>query len=193
MRHTPRVVDEVAIEVITLPGTDGPLHVAATDRGVVAAGGTASREGFVERLGRRFPRIRHGSTAAREILEAARPALEDLAAGRPTDVRSIPLDLRDRPEWDRRVLLAVREIGWGETASYGEIARRIGAPRAARAVGGAVGRNELSMLIPCHRIIAADGTLGGYGGEGALERSEALEQKRALLLREGRTVGFREP
>ena len=59
-----------------------------------------------------------------------------------------------------------RRSRWGRTASYGEIARQIGAPRAARAVGGAVGRNPISLLIPCHRVIAADGTLGGYGGDG---------------------------
>ena len=59
---------------------------------------------------------------------------------------------------------------WGETASYGEIARRVGAPRAARAVGGAVGRNPISLLIPCHRVIASDGTLGGYGGDGWVDR-----------------------
>lgn len=188
MRHTPRDVDEVAIEILTLPGTDGPFHVAATDRGVVAAGGTASREAFIDRLARRFPRMRHGSPIAGGILDSTRPILDDLAAGRPVDARAVPLDLRDRPEWDRRVLLAVREVGWGETASYGEIARRIGAPRAARAVGGAMGRNELSMLVPCHRIIAADGTIGGYGGDGPVDRAAALARKRALLLREGRAV-----
>ena len=63
-----------------------------------------------------------------------------------------------------------------------------GAPRAARAVGGAVGRNPIALLVPCHRVIAADGTLGGYGGDGPADRAEALERKRALLLREGVTV-----
>ena len=66
-----------------------------------------------------------------------------------------------------------RRSAWGETASYGEIARRVGAPRAARAVGGAVGRNPVSLIVPCHRVIAADGTLGGYGGDGPFERRRA--------------------
>ena len=79
-------------------------------------------------------------------------------------------------------------IPWGATASYGEIARRVGAPRAARAVGGAVGRNPISLLIPCHRVIAADGTIGGYGSDGWGSREERLALKRALLLREGVTV-----
>ncbi len=85
----------------------------------------------------------------------------------------------------------MRDVAWGQTASYGEIARRVGAPRAARAVGGAVRRNPVSMVVPCHRIIAADGTIGGYGGDGPAERAEALERKRELLLREGITVSMR--
>ena len=77
---------------------------------------------------------------------------------------------------------------WGETASYGEIARRIGAPGAARAVGGALGRNPISLIVPCHRVIAADGTIGGYGGDAWGSREAALDRKRALLRREGVTV-----
>ncbi len=83
-------------------------------------------------------------------------------------------------------------IGWGQTASYGEIARRIGAPRAARAVGGALGRNPVSLLIPCHRVIAADGTIGGYGGDAWGSREERLAIKRDLLSLEGVTVAIRD-
>jgi methylated-DNA-[protein]-cysteine S-methyltransferase len=101
------------------------------------------------------------------------------------------VDLSDRPDWDRRVLLAVRQLAYGETASYGSIARRIGAPRAARAVGGAMGRNPLTLIVPCHRVIAADGTLGGYGGDGPFEQHDSLARKRELLLREGVTVAER--
>jgi O-6-methylguanine DNA methyltransferase len=64
----------------------------------------------------------------------------------------------------------------------------VGAPRAARAVGGAVGRNPISLLVPCHRVIAGDGTIGGYGSDGWGSRGERLALKRALLLREGVTV-----
>ena len=95
---------------------------------------------------------------------------------RPT---AIPIDLDDRPRFDQVVLGAVRGIGWGETASYGEIARRVGAPRASRAVGGALGRNPISLVIPCHRVIAADGTLGGYGGDGWIDRDRELSRKEA--------------
>jgi methylated-DNA-[protein]-cysteine S-methyltransferase len=108
--------------------------------------------------------------------------------GEAADATGIPLDLRDRSAFDRHVLAAVREVPWGRTASYGAIARRIGAPRAARAVGGAIARNPISMIVPCHRIIASDGTLGGYGGTGWFDRDRALSRKEALLAREGVTV-----
>ncbi len=104
----------------------------------------------------------------------------------------MPIDLSDRPAWDQAVLDAVRAIPWGTTASYGEIARRVGAAGAARAVGGAVGRNPVSLLVPCHRVIAADGTLGGYGGDGWGGRTAALDRKRALLAREGVNVPARD-
>ena len=89
------------------------------------------------------------------------------------------------------MLEAVRSIGWGETASYGAIARQVGTPRASRAVGGALGRNPISLVIPCHRVIAADGTIGGYGGNGWIDRDRQLARKEALLLREGVTVARR--
>jgi O-6-methylguanine DNA methyltransferase len=79
----------------------------------------------------------------------------------------------------------VRAIPRGQTAGYGEVARRIGRPGAARAVGGAVGRNPVGLLVPCHRVIAADGTLGGYGAAAWGGREAALAVKRELLLLEG--------
>ncbi len=124
----------------------------------------------------------------RRQLDRARPVLRALLDGRPADAAALILDLADRPAWDQRVLTAVQQLAFGETASYGAIARRVGAPRAARAVGGAMGRNPLTLIVPCHRVIAADGTLGGYGGDGPFERHESLARKRALLLREGVTV-----
>jgi methylated-DNA-[protein]-cysteine S-methyltransferase len=84
------------------------------------------------------------------------------------------------PEFERGVWQALRGIGYGETVSYGEIARRIGYPDAARAVGRANGRNPISVIVPCHRVIGADGSLTGYGG--------GLERKRFLLEHESRAT-----
>jgi methylated-DNA-[protein]-cysteine S-methyltransferase len=168
--------------------------VAATARGVVAVEWLTTDISFNAALERRLGapvRDAAGTPAddpRRRHLDAAVAALEALIAGR-TSRPTLTFDLSDRSTWDRRVLDAVAAIPRGRTASYGEIARRVGSPRAARAVGGAVGRNPVSLLIPCHRVIAADGTIGGYGGDAWGSREDRLAIKRDLLSREGVTVG----
>jgi O-6-methylguanine DNA methyltransferase len=176
---------------MTLAGPDGPLQVAATERGIAAAEWWLDADGFREMVVRRLDATVADHGPARQRLDAVRPTLEALIEGRRVDGSTVDIDLEDRPAWDRAVLAATRRIGWGETASYGEIARMVGSPRAARAVGGALGRNPVALLIPCHRIIAADGTIGGYGGFGRDGRIAARERKRRLLLREGVTVAER--
>ena len=84
----------------------------------------------------------------------------------------VPLSLTGNP-FEQRVWQALRGIPYGETTSYGEVARRIGSPDAPRAVGLANGRNPVAVIVPCHRVIGADGSLTGYGG--------GLERKRLLL------------
>ncbi len=188
-----RVTDRGVIRT-SIPGPWGPFHLAATERGVVAVEWLTSEEAFEAGLARRLgsPVVKAAGAPAdhpaRPHLEAAVAALEGLLAGSPPR-RAPRFDLADRAPWDRRVLGAVAEIPWGRTASYGEIARRVGSPRAARAVGGAVGRNPVSLLIPCHRVIAADGTIGGYGGDAWGRSADRLEMKRALLAREGVWIG----
>ena len=182
----------------TLDGGGAPFRVAATDAGVVAAGWVSDELEFVDEIARRLdlPVIAladaDGDDPAAAVLRAALPTIETLLRGEPADTTDVPTDLSDRPAFDQRVLGEVREVGWGDTASYGDIARRVGMPRAARAVGGALGRNPISMLIPCHRIIAGDGTLGGYGGTGWIDRDRQRSRKEALLLREGVTVPRRD-
>jgi O-6-methylguanine DNA methyltransferase len=182
----------------TIAGPWGPLHLAATNRGIVAVESAVTDEGFMSEVAGRVhgPVVPEGDVLPddprRLHLDRAAAVIADLVAGRAPRGAVPPIDLEDRPDWDRRVLGEVRAVGWGETASYGEIARRIGAPRAARAVGGALGRNPISLLVPCHRVIAADGTIGGYGGDAWGSRESALERKRTLLRREGITVAVRD-
>ena len=126
--------------------------------------------------------------AARRHLEAAIGALAGWLAGSPSAFSRVDLDLADLRPWDRAVLDAVRAIPWGATLGYGEVARMIGRPGAARAVGGAVRRNPIGLAIPCHRVIAGDGTLGGYGGGLWGPRERLLEIKRLLLAHEGALV-----
>jgi O-6-methylguanine DNA methyltransferase len=182
----------VEVAVLTLAGPWGPYLVAATERGVVAAGWATTEKGLLDDLRRRLGPVEVVDDGpAADVLSTARPVLQAVVAGHAADTASLPIDLDDRPRFDQVVLGAVRSIGWGETASYGAIARQVGAPRASRAVGGALGRNPISLIVPCHRVIASDGTLGGYGGDGWIDRDRELSRKEALLRREGVTVGRR--
>jgi len=108
------------------------------------------------------------------LLEAVRQ-LEEYFAGKRRDF-DLPLRLNGT-EFQQRVWRALTEIPYGETWSYGELATRIGNPNASRAVGLANGRNPISILVPCHRVIGADGSLTGYGG--------GLQRKQWLLAHEG--------
>jgi methylated-DNA-[protein]-cysteine S-methyltransferase len=90
-----------------------------------------------------------------------------------------PLDLRGTP-FQRQVWAEVARVPYGMTASYGEIAARIGRPRAVRAVGAANGANPLPLFVPCHRVVAVDGALRGYGG-GLAVKAALLQLERAAL------------
>ena len=111
-------------------------------------------------------------------LRAARQQLEEYLAGERREF-SLVIGVRGTT-FQIRVWLALREIPYGETISYLKLAERVESPRAFRAVGQANGRNPLSIVVPCHRVIAADGSLGGYGG--------GLERKRILLALEKETT-----
>jgi methylated-DNA-[protein]-cysteine S-methyltransferase len=170
-------------------GPWGPVRLAATARGVVAVELLSSDEGFAAGLARRGVVVdaeQAGRRAAALAAEAA-ALIGAMLEGESVDATALPIDIGDRPAWDRLVLEAVRAIPRGHTAGYGEVARRIGRPGAARAVGGAVGRNPVGLLVPCHRVIAGDGTLGGYGAAAWGGREAALDLKRELLTLEGVT------
>ena len=97
------------------------------------------------------------------VVDAACAQLVEYFAGRRT-VFDVPLSLEGCGEFQRTVLAEVAKISYGRVDSYGAIARRVGRPGASRAVGQANGRNPISLLIPCHRVIGSNGTLTGYGG-----------------------------
>jgi methylated-DNA-[protein]-cysteine S-methyltransferase len=153
------VVGPAGVERISMPGrADLPHFVAVTaPPGAVAD----AKSGDARRVARQ---------------------LDEFFAGRRTafDV-TIDLDASDLSDFQRHVLVTVRaEVPYGETATYGEIAELAGRPGAARAVGTAMARNPVPFLVPCHRIVAANG-IGGYGGG-----AEGIALKRALLDREAR-------
>jgi methylated-DNA-[protein]-cysteine S-methyltransferase len=176
----------------TCPAPWGVLHVATTASGIVAVGLDAETPDFVDGLARRLHGLvlpaEDGDVPAewRATLDQATRQIGEWFA-RERQSFTVPIDLRVS-DWDRLVLTGAARLHYGETASYGELARRVGRPGAAQAVGGAMGRNPVPLLIPCHRIIGANGTLGGYGGSTYASRKAALAMKRDLLALEGTTT-----
>ena len=121
-----------------------------------------------------FPGRAPAVDEARRDATALAPAIGQLEAylAGERDRFELELDLRGTP-FQRRVWDALREIPYGSTVSYSELARTIGRPDVVRAVGAAVGRTPVPIIVPCHRVVGADGSLTGYGG--------GLQRKRALL------------
>jgi methylated-DNA-[protein]-cysteine S-methyltransferase len=141
----------------------GDIEIAATESEVV----------LVEFAKGGKPYRAPGSSPA---LDAAMTQLDEYFQGRR---RVFDLMLRlEGTEFQKRVWRALLDVGYGETANYGEIARAIGRPNAVRAVGAANGRNPVSIIVPCHRIVGSSGDLTGYGG--------GLWRKKWLLEHEGK-------
>jgi len=121
-----------------------------------------------------------GATAGGgEDIDLALGLLRAYAAGEDADLDSFPVDLPVCQPFQRKVWLALREIPRGETRSYGWLARHVGETESARAVGAAVGANPIPLWLPCHRVVASDGSLHGFGG-GLAMKQELLELEGAL-------------
>jgi len=113
------------------------------------------------------PYVASAVAQARDYFTGARP-----------DFSTVPLDLAGIDSFRRQIYDLLRTVGWGETLTYGEMATRIGAPGGAQAVGQAMGQNPIPLIIPCHRVLAAGGKIGGFsapGGADTKERMLALE------------------
>jgi AraC family transcriptional regulator of adaptative response/methylated-DNA-[protein]-cysteine methyltransferase len=169
----------VAIRYTTLACPLGRVLVAATARGLCAVNIGDNDEALLQQLREEFPRARitRVNAGRDEWLSAVvtRIAAQFGKAGKAPGSRLPPLDISATAfQW--RVWDALTRIPVGETRSYGEIARMIGAPKAARAVGRACGSNRLALIVPCHRVVREDGTPGGWRWGAA--------RKQALLKRE---------
>jgi methylated-DNA-[protein]-cysteine S-methyltransferase len=164
------LLDEIAPRYASIDTDAGRALYAYTAHGVAMLSTDMAERRFVEEvtdlLGKRP--IRHEPPQA--FIKKVRACIE---RGDGTMV-----DWSRMPPFQRRVLQATAKIPYGKVRSYGDIADLIGAPRAQRAVGTACARNPVPLLIPCHRVVRGDGTLGRYGMGGT-------ERKRALLLAEG--------
>ena len=156
----------------------GPVWIATTEVGICAVRlGAGQPDDFFAWLSKRID-----PEPPREDPKALAPALTQLREyfSRTRRQFDLPLDARGTP-FHQAVWAKVARIPYGTTTTYGEIARRIGRPRAARAVGGANGANPLPIIIPCHRVIGARGSLVGYGA-GLAVKAALLQLEDALLL-----------
>ena len=157
------------IHFTTAETAHGPVAIAASEKGVCWLSFDTNPSTFRER----FPRARivHGGELATGLERAVASAIDN-----PSDKHRIPLDLHGT-DFQCSVWDMLLTIPAGETRSYADLARALGKPNATRAVGAANGQNPVAVLVPCHRVIASDGTLGGYAG--------GLPLKQALLAGEG--------
>jgi len=153
----------------------GRLFVAVSEMGLCAISFRSTEQDFVRRLERRgFRALRE-----REHVEGAKSQLREYFAGRRRRF-DVVVDLAGQTEFQRLVLETTAEVPAGQVVSYGDIARRIGKPRATRAVGAVLGQNPVPIVVPCHRVIGSDGRLTGYSG--------SLDVKERLLRLEGAPI-----
>jgi methylated-DNA-[protein]-cysteine S-methyltransferase len=150
----------------------GELLVAATDRGLCRI--AYFPEGVEEELARTF-----GARVLRSRMDDVRRELDEYFEGRRRDF-DLTLDVRVAPFY-ADVLRELAQVPYGVTTTYGKLAAKVGRPRAARAVGTVMNRNPIPIVLPCHRVIGANGSLTGYGG--------GLDAKRHLLQLDGVLLG----
>jgi len=163
--------------LLTVDSPIGALLLTADDDGLSGIWFEENRHGQPPRY---LPPAEHDlTTCAGQVLDAARTQLAAYFAGTRTTF-DLPLAPRGTP-FQLRVWAALRDIPFGETISYLDLARRVAGPTATRAVGAANGRNPLPIVVPCHRVIGADGSLVGFGG--------GIARKRWLLAHEGALGG----
>jgi methylated-DNA-[protein]-cysteine S-methyltransferase len=161
----------VDVRYDVIPSPVGDLRVALTSRGLTRV--SFWEEGWEESLARSY-----GVRVLRSPADDVRRELDEYFEGRRTTF-DLPLDLR-APEFHKQVLTVLARVPYGQTDTYGRLAARVGRPKAARAIGTVMNRNPIPIVLPCHRIVGANGSLTGYGG--------GLERKRQLLQLEGATL-----
>jgi methylated-DNA-[protein]-cysteine S-methyltransferase len=175
----------------SVPAPWGPIHLAAGPAGIVGVELMTPDGVFESTLGERLRTTVEPVTGApardprRRLIGRLGEAIEAYLRSAWQLPDDLPLDFGGSSTWDVTVFGGVRQVGFGSVISYGGVGRLIGRPGAARAVGGAVGRNPIGLLVPCHRVIAGDGGIGGYGGDWWGTREERVAVKRTLLELEG--------
>ncbi|HSD73613.1 MAG TPA: methylated-DNA--[protein]-cysteine S-methyltransferase, partial [Steroidobacteraceae bacterium] len=161
----------------------GRCGIAWGERGIVGVQLPEARELATRaRMLERFPDAEESRPPP--VIEAALEEITALLRGEPRDLTAIPLDMGGVPSFHQRVYEIARSIAPGSTSTYGEIAARLGAPGSARAVGQALGRNPFAIVVPCHRVLAAGGKVGGFSAQGGI-----ATKLRMLSIEDARTNG----
>ncbi len=168
-----RLIGSYGVYLSVLDTSLGSIGVAFNDRGIVSLQlpRPTSTQAWRD-LSAAFP----DGVRRNDLPAAISRELRDYSRGRCKEF-DVPVDLSATRPFQRAVLTAIAKIPYGETRSYGWVARAIGKPGASRAVGQALHTNPIPIIIPCHRVVASDGSLGGYGG--------GLPMKKKLLRLEG--------
>jgi AraC family transcriptional regulator of adaptative response/methylated-DNA-[protein]-cysteine methyltransferase len=160
-----------AVRYASMPSPIGTLYVFLTENGICAIrrAERADETDCLDEVRALIPgaKLIHDAKALTPVLQQLRERLNG-----ERETLDTPLDLRGSPFF-LKVWQTMQKVPWGKTWSYQELARRAGRPKAVRAAASACARNPVGILVPCHRIISSDGSLGGYGG--------GLDMKRALL------------
>jgi methylated-DNA-[protein]-cysteine S-methyltransferase len=117
------------------------------------------------------------------------PRIAAYFEGREVHLQDVPVDLDGLAGFTQKVLEACRKIGLGQTVTYGDLARTVGSPLASRAVGGALGRNPIPLIIPCHRVVRGTGGLGGFSAPGGIVYKDRLLKHERRILPQGVTTG----
>lgn len=149
----------VDVAVASIDSAIGPLFLAVSDRGLVRIAFGGNGDALVELARRVSPRVMEVPTR----LDPVRRQLDEYLDGRRRNF-DLRVDLSLVSGFGRRALQAARRIPCGSVATYGDLARRAGSPRAARAVGHAMATNPIPLVVPCHRVVPAGGGIGNYGG-----------------------------
>jgi methylated-DNA-[protein]-cysteine S-methyltransferase len=176
LKHALAASTQKTVYYDLLAGTPyGPLFLAMSEKGVIALDFSDTEAAFLSKLSKHKHIVT--TRAPQKVTEIAGQVRAYLQGER--IAFDVPLDLSGLTLFQRKVLETVMAVPRGEFITYAELARRIGRPKAARAVGRALGSNPIPIIIPCHRVLASDGSLGGYSGR------DGVRTKARLLRLEG--------
>ena len=184
-----RIDDGVAL-IDTVKARGGWVAYALTKNGILATrfARRTKRDALLQlKEERRLERFAMES-GPDSVVAPWRGVLKEAADQKDVDMSAVPLDETGLTDFTRRVYRRVRRIPRGRTMTYGDVAKQVGRPGAARAVGQVMARNSLAPFVPCHRVIGSDGRLCGFSSEGGLKLKAEMLEREGVTMRQGDRV-----